>query len=114
MRRSLSFVLAAATLFGGMEIIAPAQAAFVAAPPVLVAAETSDGIVQVHRRGHRHRHRRHVVKRYHHPYAVRPYVAYPYAYPYAYHGPRYYPYYHSRPRASFSFSFGGGHNYYGW
>src|SRR5687768_2436805 len=84
MTRSYSSMVAAAmVVIGASAMFAPAQAAFLASPPALVAGEASDGFVQVHRRRHHH-HRHHFVRRHHQPYAIRPYAVYPYAYTYAY------------------------------
>src|SRR5687768_17471142 len=102
MKSCFSFLIAAAVgITGAAATFSPAQAALTRSVPAIAAANTSDGIVQVHRRRYHHHHRPVIVRRYYQPYV--------YPYPYAYYRPYYYPHYYRRPAISFQFSFGGGH-----
>ena len=96
MRRSFSFLVAAAFGFAGAGVSTlPAQAGVPAAPSVVTGTSDS-GIVQVHKRKRHHRHRRGKVI----------YLA-----PYAYYPAPYHSYGYGGPIISFSFGGFGGHHF---
>ena len=99
MRRSFSFLVAAAFGFAGAGVSTPPAQAGVPAAPSVVTGTSDSGIVQVHKRKRHHRHRRGKVI----------YLA-PYAY---YPAPYYHSYGYGGPIISFSFGGFGGHHLYG-